>query len=92
MTDFEEEKIGSIDSGMHLDEMIENAVIKNKFFEQKKDSKCKSCPWWCYCKGGCTSRNRYNGISGKPDESECAFNRTIYPRIVEGILDGVIGG
>ncbi len=92
MTDFEEERIGTIDSGRHLDEMLEEAMLKNKFFEVKEDLKCKNCPWWCYCKGGCTSRNRYNGISGKPDECECAFNRTIYPRIVEGILDGVIGG
>ena len=92
MTDFEEERLGTIDSGRHLDEMIENAELKNKFFEVKEDKRCKNCPWWCYCKGGCTSRNRYKGISGKPDECECAINRAIYPRIVEGILDGVIGG
>ena len=92
MTDFEEERIGSIDSGRSLDEMIESAIHRNSFFKKKESTKCSNCPWWCYCKGGCTSRNRFNGIAGEPDECECALNRAIYPRIVEGILDGIIGG
>ena len=92
MTDFAKEKIGLIYSGYSLDEMISNAEQKNLFFVPKEAEKCLNCPWWCYCRGGCTSRNRYIGLVGKPDECECALNRVIYPRIVEGILDGTIGG
>ena len=92
MTDFAEEKIGSIYSGCSLDEMISNAEHKNLFFVPKEKEKCGSCPWWCYCRGGCTSRNRYIGLIGRPDECECTLNRVIYPRIVEGIMDGTIGG
>lgn len=92
MTDFEDEKIGSIFSGHSLNDMIKNAKKNNKFFIPKESEKCKTCPWWCYCRGGCTSRNRYMGLVGKPDECECALNRVIYPKIIEGILDGIIGG
>lgn len=91
MTDFAEEQIGSIYSGNSLDEMITGAIQKNKFFIPKESKICSSCPWWCYCRGGCTSRIRYTGLVGKPDNCECALNRAIYPRIVEGILDGTIG-
>ena len=92
MTDFAEEKIGSIYSGRNLDMLISDAEQKNQFFLPKIAKKCEYCPWWCYCRGGCTSRNRYIGLIGKPDECECALNRAFYPRIVEGIIDGTIGG
>lgn len=90
MTDFEEERIGSVFSGRPLEEMIDEAMRNKRFFLPKEAKKCKNCPWWCYCRGGCTSRNRYMGIDGKPDESECAWNRTVYPKIVEAVLDGMI--
>ena len=91
MTDFSEEQIGSIYSDCSLDEMIADAIRKNKFFIPKESEICSSCPWCCYCCGGCTSRIRYAGLVGKPDNCECALNRSIYPKIVEGIIDGTIG-
>lgn len=92
MTDFAEVQLGSISPDNSLDEMIITAAENNRFFEPKEAEKCKTCPWWPYCQGGCTSRNRYMGVIGKPDECECALNRVIYPRIVEEIIDGHIGG
>lgn len=90
MTDFLEEKIGSIYDGKKLDEQIEQAMEKNRFFLPKKDEKCEKCPWWCYCGGGCSSRNRYLNRDGQVDEVECALNKAIYPKLIEGILKGYI--
>lgn len=91
MMDFPEEKIGSIYDGKNLTKQIGLAMKKNKFFLQKKDEQCGNCPWWCYCGGGCSSRNRYLNRDGQIDETECALNRTIYPKLIEGMLKGYIG-
>lgn len=88
MTDFLEEKIGSIYDGANLTDQISKAVHKNRFFLPKKDVRCDGCPWWYFCQGGCSSRNRYLGRDGEIDTTECALNRTIYPRLVEWILNG----
>jgi uncharacterized protein len=90
MIDFPEEKIGSIYEEDSLEEMVKKAMQKNLFFLPKIDERCNTCPWWFYCQGGCSSRNRYVGRDGKIDEVECALNRTIYPRLVEEILKGNI--
>lgn len=90
MTDFPEEKIGSIYSAEKLETQIEAAEKKNLFFVPKRDSACKECPWWCYCRGGCSSRNRYSGNDGQIDPVECTLNQVIYPKLVEWILDGYL--
>lgn len=91
MMDFPEEKIGSVYDGRPLEEQIGKAMKKNRFFLSKKQEKCNQCPWWCYCGGGCSSRNRYLDHDGQIDEVECALNRVIYPRLIEGMLNGYIG-
>lgn len=91
MMDFPEEKIGSIYDGKVLEEQIEQAMRKNRFFLPKKQERCEHCPWWCYCGGGCSSRNRYLNRDGQIDEVECALNRVIYPKLIEGMLNGYIG-
>lgn len=91
MIDFPEEKIGSIYETCGIENMVENAILRNKFFMLKKDEKCIKCPWWYYCQGGCSSRNRYLNRDGKIDEVECTLNQAIYPRLIEEILNGRIG-
>ncbi len=91
MMDFPEERIGSIYDDKNLANQIELSMKKNKFFLQKKGEQCWNCPWWCYCGGGCSSRNRYLNRDGQIDETECALNKIIYPKLIEGMLKGYIG-
>lgn len=88
MTDFPEERIGTVFSGAPLDEQIRNAMDQNRFFTSKENEGCLTCPWRFFCRGGCSSRNRYLEKDGTPDETECLLNRILYPQIVEWILDG----
>lgn len=90
MIDFPEEKIGSIYGEDSIEVMVNAAMKRSKFFLPKRDERCKACPWWYYCQGGCSSRNRYLNRDGKIDEVECALNRSIYPRLIEEILSGNI--
>ena len=83
MTDFKEEKIGSIDDGDLLD------LLQHKkdsvFFRKREADICHSCPWLFYCRGGCTSRVHYCNSIGI-DEVACAINRTLYPLIADLIV------
>lgn len=90
MIDFPEERIGSIYDGDDIGIQLERAMGENPFFLKRAGSRCNGCPWWYYCQGGCSSRNRYLHRDGQIDEVECSLNRAIYPRLVEGILDGFI--
>lgn len=90
MLDFPEEKIGSIYDNVDIGIQLEKAMKNNDFFLPKKDGRCCGCPWWYYCQGGCSSRNRYLHRDGQIDEIECSLNRAIYPRLIEGILDDYI--
>lgn len=91
MIDFPEEKIGSIYEKEDLNQQVERAMEKNRFFLPKKDERCKGCPWLYYCQGGCSSRNRYLNRDGQIDRVECCLNRVMYPRLIEYILDtGII--
>lgn len=87
MTDFPDEKIGSIYSDIPLDEQIKGNMKTSCFFNEKKSKQCNSCAWWYYCGGGCSSRNHYLGESSI-DKVECCLNKTIYPALIELILDG----
>lgn len=84
LTDFEEERIGSI--------YDENAVSRlycgrkdSIFAKDRTEEKCRECPWEFYCRGGCTSRVLYQGEHGI-DSVACAVNSTLYPLIFELIV------
>lgn len=84
MTDFAEERLGCIDDG-DLDELIEKKR-ESVFFRERKADICDNCPWWYFCRGGCTSRVHYCGSEGI-DEVACAVNRTLYPLIAKMVVD-----
>lgn len=90
MLDFPEEKIGSIYEEESLESMVKRAAQQNRFFLPKKEKRCEMCPWWYYCQGGCSSRNRYLNRDGRVDEVECTLNCAIYPRLIQEILKGNI--
>ncbi len=83
LTDLPEFSIGTIYDG-DLISMIENARRTNEFFTHKRSVACSDCPWWFYCKGGCTSSLKYrkNKIEGV-DPFECAANRKLYPALLD---------
>ena len=56
---------------------------------QKINKECNTCPWYYYCKGGCTSRILYSKGKMKYDEVECEFNKVIYERIIDDLLRGI---
>jgi len=84
MTDFAEERLGSIDDGdlIALTEQKSHSI----FFRERRADICSDCPWWFFCRGGCTSRVHYCG-SDDIDTVACAVNRTLYPLIAQMITD-----
>lgn len=90
MIDFPDERIGSIYDNKDLDSQIKQALNKNSFFLPKNDERCTNCPWQYFCQGGCSSRNKYLEKEGQIDRVECYLNKTLYPKLVEWILDGKV--
>ena len=46
------------------------------------------CAWKHFCNGGCTVHVKCAGDEpGTVDKIECTINKTIYPKIIELILD-----
>ena len=95
MMDYEDVKVGSI---YHDDKLSDNdSLVKqineskkhNIYFKKKDNKECNNCPWFYYCKGGCTSRILYSKGKMKYDQVECEFNKVIYERLVNDILDNV---
>ena len=88
MTDYPDVRIGSIYEKQSLISLIENARLTNAYFAERQKPECAVCPWRAFCKGGCTSRMHYVNQPRNVDEIECALNKTIYPRLIERILNG----
>lgn len=83
----EENCIGNINEDKDLAELIENAINSKPYFKEKNSSKCEKCPYYTFCKGGCTaSAISYNKKPGEIDDMECNFNLAIYPLIIEALL------
>ena len=88
MTDFSELCMGNILEGRDLTEVVSSSLEKSSYFVPKSKPECDTCAWFPYCKGGCTAAAKYRGCAlGVPDESECALNRNIYPKLVRLILE-----
>ena len=88
MSDFETEKIGNIEDELDLIEMINRTIKTSELYKNIKTRKCTKCPWWYYCKGGCKSNRVYKYFFAKKnDKHECIYNRVIYQKIVDVILE-----
>lgn len=80
--------IGNIEDNKDLAELIEEAINSKPYFKEKKNSKCEKCPYYTFCKGGCTaSAISYNKKPGEIDDMECEFNLAIYPLIIKTLLN-----
>ena len=88
LTDWPDERLGTITDGRDLDEMIAAAIPGRAYFREKKKEACGRCPWWYYCRGGCSSAVKYLGREGDTaDECECRINCAMYPLLVRLLLD-----
>ena len=86
--DYKEEAVGSIYDGEQLITLLENAHKEKDFFSEKTSELCNDCPWWFFCKGGCTTAIKYKkGTVTGVDAAECGSNRTLYPELVKLILN-----
>lgn len=89
VTDYKDEAIGDVHTGGDLIELVKKAKNEHRdFFNKKVDTKCDDCPYWAFCKGGCTTAIKYK--TGKVegiDRQECAANRSLYPQLIKIILE-----
>ena len=87
MTDYTEEKIGDIHENIDFCEMITEAEKTNAYYKEKRIDACDSCPWWYFCRGGCSTAIRYKNKQYKGiDENECLINKLLYPSLINFIL------
>lgn len=87
MTDYSEERIGSITNPDLLGQ-IQEAVNKSAYFKECRIEQCNTCPWWYYCKGGCHTAIRYKKKNYEGvDDIECRINQKIYPILIDIILN-----
>lgn len=87
VTDFPEEKLGNICDGKKLIELLKDAIKEKAYFKPKICDDCQVCPWRYYCRGGCTVHMKCAVSKQDVDDIECSINRTLYPKLVELILD-----
>ncbi|WP_415930254.1 radical SAM protein [Zhenpiania hominis] len=88
VTDYQEEKMGSIYSKKNLKEIIHKCIKNNAYFAEKKEEKCDVCPWWYFCRGGCSVHVKSLGKKlPTTDDIECAINSVTYPIIVDLLLN-----
>lgn len=88
VTDYKEESIGSVHDRQDLITLVNDAkASKRDFFNKKHIDDCDSCPFWFYCKGGCTTAIKYKkGCVEGVDNQECLANKTLYPELINLIL------
>ena len=89
VTDYKEESIGDVKQGGDLIEMVKAAMSSRRdFFNKKHSTDCDNCPFWFFCKGGCTTAIKYKlGRVDGVDHQECKANLALYPRLIDIILN-----
>ncbi len=88
VTDYKEESIGDVHMGGDLIDLVKTAKAqKRDFFNKKHIEKCDNCPFWFFCKGGCTTAIKYKlGKVEGVDNQECLANLSLYPQLIDVIL------
>ncbi len=87
LSDIPAYRLGEIGQGDFV-EMVRKAIdARMEYFQPRRLKSCEGCPWLFYCQGGCRSAMQYDcGDPCKIDAAECAFNRALYPRLVELLM------
>ena len=88
MVNYPGEKLGNISDGRDLGDAVDAAAACNFYFKEKHKPECDTCPWWYFCRGGCTSAMMYSNKEGVTvDEAGCAGTKTLYEILMELITD-----
>lgn len=91
LTDWPDECLGNIAEGRDLCDMVEKAIETHPYFCEKRKPECERCPWWFYCRGGCSSAVKYiNQCGNGVDECECSLNLAMYPLLTKLLLENEI--
>ena len=85
LTDYAEERIGNVKETVDLIKIVKDAKETKAYFKEKEDVSCLSCSWKYFCKGGCSIKAKLSGT--KKDDLECTINNTLYPEMIESILN-----
>lgn len=87
LSDIPAYRLGEIGQG-DFGEMVQKAIdAQMPYFMPRCLDCCHDCPWLFYCRGGCRSAMQYDcGDPCRIDQTECAFNRALYPRLVEILM------
>jgi uncharacterized protein len=87
MTDDQEYCIGNVGEE-DIAIMVQKAIeAEHVYFRVRYIDTCKNCPWLFYCRGGCRAAAKYAHDDPRDiDLTECAYNRAIYPRLVQILL------
>lgn len=86
VTDFPEERLGNISKDRDLIALLEKSAREKPYFKEKKGAECGMCPWWHYCRGGCTVHMKCAAEEQDVDIIECTINRNLYPQLIALIL------
>jgi len=87
VTDYKEEAIGSVHDRQDLIKLVLESKESRDFFNRKHSEECDDCPFWPFCKGGCTTAIKYKlGKVEGIDHQECAANKALYPALIDLIL------
>lgn len=87
LTDFEDLRFSSVyDEPALLSQKISSFRSHNTFFKMEADE-CRVCQWYFFCRGGCPAARKYKKQLRKEDEVECIRNRTLYPLLIQLILE-----
>ena len=87
LVDVEKVKMGSIYDESTCPDLISDNKKTNPFFNSKRISKCDNCPWFVFCKGGCSASVIYNDFNTINDDLECKINMALYPKLIDIIIN-----
>ena len=87
LSDIPAYRLGRIGEGDFCD-MVQQAIdAQMEYFQPRRLEGCEGCPWLFFCRGGCRSAMQYDcGDPCRIDQTECALNCALYPRLVEILL------
>ena len=86
LTDYPEMRLGDVRLAEGLADMVSRRAASHPFLSMTLPAACAVCPWRVFCGGGCTSM-RLQGGGGDSDPADCIRNRTLYPLLIELILN-----
>jgi uncharacterized protein len=93
LSDYPDYCIGEVGISDFADMVKKSIESKHEYFTDKRLNECTECPWLYFCGGGCRSSVKFSGKSPTEiDHTECAFNKSLYPRLVEILLTDSLFG